>query len=330
MRRDVTNHIKKCIQCQRFKSDNRKPAGFLQTPVLAQRFEVLSVDLFGPLPETDTGEKGVYIIEDPATKWVELFALKSATAEACARVLIDEVILRYGTPRRVISDNGTQFVAEVMQYVAHTLGFVQNLVPLYHPEANPIEKRNRDLKTQLAILTQDNHRKWNEHLPSDRFAINSARNDATGFSAAQLCCGRELRTPGEVFRDFRSVIENQNFNHQISSYLRVIANNLSRARENCERRQDASKALQDRHRRQGENYQPGEKVLVDVHALSKATLGFRGKFAPRRDGPYVILKEISPTTYQIAEVGKPDTPLEPITYRHYEDLSKMTNQIHSP
>lgn len=309
MRRDVTNHIKKCIQCQRFKPDNRKPAGFLQTPVLAQRFEVLSVDLFGPLPEAETGEKWVYIIEDPTTKWVELFALKVATAEACARVLIDEIILRYGTPRRVISDNGTQFVAEVMQYVAYTLGFVQNLVPLYHPEANPVERRNRDLKTQLAILTQENHRKWNEHLPSIRFAINSARNDATGFSAAQLCFGRELRTPGEVYRDFRGVIENENFNHQIGSYLRVIANNLSRARENCERRQDASKALQDRHRREGENYQPGEKVLIDVHALSKASLGFSAKFAPRRDGPYVILKKISPTTYQIAEVGKTDTPL---------------------
>ncbi|ENN80877.1 hypothetical protein YQE_02709, partial [Dendroctonus ponderosae] len=95
----------------------------------------------------------------------------------------------------------------------------------------------------------------------------------------------------------------------IDSFEIVIANNLSRARENCERCQDAFKALQDRHRREDENYQPGEKVLIDVHALSKASLGFSAKFAPRRDGHYVILKKISPTTYQIAEVGKPDSPL---------------------
>jgi len=57
------------------------------------------VDLFGPLQETETGEKWVYIIEDPITKWVELFALKSATAEACSRVLIDEVILWNTTAR---------------------------------------------------------------------------------------------------------------------------------------------------------------------------------------------------------------------------------------
>lgn len=103
------------------------------------------------------------------------------------------MILRYGTPRRVISDNGTQFVSEVMQYVAQMLGFTQNLTPLYHPEANPVERRNRDLKTQLAILTEGNHRNWNQHLPSIWFSINSAKNDATGFSAAQLCFGRELR-----------------------------------------------------------------------------------------------------------------------------------------
>lgn len=300
MRRDVTNHVKKCVKCQRYKPDNTKPAGLVQTPVMAQRFETLSVDLFGPLPETKTGEKWIYVIEDPTTKWIELFALKVASAEVCARVLIDEIILRYGTPRRVISDNGTQFVAGVMQHVAYVLGFTQNLVPLYHPEANPVERRNRDLKTQLAILAEEDHRSWNEHLPAIRFAINSARNESTGFSAAQLCFGRELRTPGEVHRDLRAVVNHDNFHHEIGHYLETIAANLTRARENIEKRQDLTKATADSHRRESEDFKPGDKVLLTVHALSKASLGFSAKLAPRRDGPYVIMKKLSPTTYQVA------------------------------
>ncbi|KAG8235542.1 hypothetical protein J437_LFUL013504 [Ladona fulva] len=90
------------------------------------------------------------MVQDTATRWVELFPLKDATAEACARCLVDEVILRYGTPRRIISDNGPHFFSEVMQKVAYCLGFKQSLTPVYHPEANPVERKNRDLKVQLA------------------------------------------------------------------------------------------------------------------------------------------------------------------------------------
>jgi len=55
------------------------------------------------------------------------------------------------------------------------------------------------------------------------------------------------------------------------------------------RRPLAEHFTQHLHRREGVNFQPGEKVLIDVHALNKASLGFSAKFAPRRDGPYVIL-----------------------------------------
>ncbi|GFU75151.1 hypothetical protein TNCV_2055941 [Trichonephila clavipes] len=39
-------------ECIRYKATNQKPAGFLHTPVPAQRFESIAIDLFGPLPET--------------------------------------------------------------------------------------------------------------------------------------------------------------------------------------------------------------------------------------------------------------------------------------
>lgn len=82
---------------------------------MGQRFEILAMDLFGPLPEAPTQEE--VIVEDCATRWVELFPLVQATAEACAKALIDEVFLRFGLPRRIISDNGTQFISGIMQKV---------------------------------------------------------------------------------------------------------------------------------------------------------------------------------------------------------------------
>ncbi|KMQ83891.1 reverse ribonuclease integrase [Lasius niger] len=132
----------------------------LMTPAASRRFETLAIDLFGPLPITVEGYQWIFIIEDVATKWVEIFPLKRATAETCARTLIDEVMLRYGISRRIISDHGPQFIGAVMQQVSYCLGFSQSLTPVYHPEANPVERKNRDMKVQLSILVENAHTKW--------------------------------------------------------------------------------------------------------------------------------------------------------------------------
>ncbi|GFW80492.1 CCHC-type domain-containing protein [Trichonephila clavipes] len=67
--------VKNCPYCIKYKASNQKPSGLLQTPVPAQRFETLAIDLFGPLPESKDGKRWILIIEDCTTKWVELFAL---------------------------------------------------------------------------------------------------------------------------------------------------------------------------------------------------------------------------------------------------------------
>ncbi|GFY14875.1 retrovirus-related Pol polyprotein from transposon 412 [Trichonephila clavipes] len=182
--------VKNCPGCIKYNASNQKPSGLLQTPVPAQRFETLAIDLFGPppLPESKDGKRWILIIEDCTTKWVELFALPNATAKECAITLIEEVLLRYGIPRRLISDNGTQFVSAV-----------------------------------LAILVQDKHGCWSEKLLFIRFALNTAKCETTGQTEAFLNFGRELRTPSEVVNDIRVVIQNDNFVPEITPYLKKFA-----------------------------------------------------------------------------------------------------------
>ncbi|GFS51560.1 uncharacterized protein TNCV_549741 [Trichonephila clavipes] len=160
------------------------------------------------------------IIEDCTTQWVELFALPNATAKECAITLIEEVLLGYGIPRRLISDNGTQFVSAVMQQICYLSSIHQSLIPVYHPQANPVERKNRDLKPRLAILVQDKHDCWSEKLFFIRFALNTAK---CGQTAAFLNFGRELRTPSEVVNDIRVVIQNDNFVPKITPYLKKFS-----------------------------------------------------------------------------------------------------------
>jgi hypothetical protein len=53
----------------------------------------------------------------------------------------------------------------------------------------------------------------------------------------------------------------------------------------------------------------GDRVLVDVHALSKASHSYTSKFAPRRDGTYVVIEKKGPVAYVVAAVDDPDRPL---------------------
>lgn len=155
MRKQIANYVHKCKECQKYKLQNLKPAGLIQSIATHQRFETI-----GPLPASEDGYRHILVIEDIATRWIELFKLKEATAENCADILLNEICLRYGTPRRIVSDNGTQFVSAVMQKLTFCMKIDHILLPVYHPQANPVERRNRDLKQQLAIQVGTNHINW--------------------------------------------------------------------------------------------------------------------------------------------------------------------------
>ncbi|GFY17376.1 hypothetical protein TNCV_657891 [Trichonephila clavipes] len=256
-------------ECARFKATNQKPAGLLRTPVYSQRFEVIAIDLFGPLPQTDTGKQWIFIVEDCATKWVELFALSQASARQCATTLVEEVFMRHGIPRRIISDNGTQFVSAVLQQICFTLNISQNFIPVYSPQSNPVERKNRDLKPRLAILVGDDHSSWYSKLPVIRFAMNTTVCDTTGHTPAYLLFGRELRTVDDVVQDFKSVVHNDNFVAEITPYLKRFATITEDIRERIETKQDQRKKQYDKNRRPV-YYSPGDKVWVTLHPISSA------------------------------------------------------------
>ena len=152
----IAEYIKNSPDCSRYKPSNQKPSGLLQTPIYNQRFETLSIDLFGPLPKSND-KRWIFIVEDCSIKWVELFSITYATAKDCAVTLIEEVFLRYGLPRRIISDNGPQFVCAVMQQVCFLLETKPSLTPVYHPQANLVERKNGDFKPRLDMLVGNDH-----------------------------------------------------------------------------------------------------------------------------------------------------------------------------
>lgn len=75
MRAEITEYVKLCTECKRYKPSNMKPVGLLQTVSSNKRFEIIVIDLFGPLPRTPQDNQWIFIVEDLCSCWTELFPL---------------------------------------------------------------------------------------------------------------------------------------------------------------------------------------------------------------------------------------------------------------
>ncbi|GFV20627.1 integrase catalytic domain-containing protein [Trichonephila clavipes] len=112
-----------------------------------------------------------------------------------------------------------------------------------------------------------------------------------------------MRTIDDVPNDFRAFIDNENFVPEITQYLKRLARISSEVREKIEKKQDQRNTFYDKRHRPGPLYPPGDKVWVTLHHLSNAAHKKTAKFMSKRDGPYIIVIQRSPTTYEVANLG---------------------------
>lgn len=66
----------------------------------------------------------------------------------------------------------------------------------YHPQANIIERVNRNVNFRLIALTE-RHRDWDKHIAEMGFAIRNTVNRLTGFPPAFSNLGKEIPSPLE-------------------------------------------------------------------------------------------------------------------------------------
>jgi len=71
--------------------------------------EHIAIDVLGPLPVTEAGNKYILIVADYFTKWVEAFPMANQEACTVAEILVREVVCRFGVPLLIHSDQGRNF-----------------------------------------------------------------------------------------------------------------------------------------------------------------------------------------------------------------------------
>ena len=187
----VESFIRQCSICDYSDRTKKTPHAPLKPVPLPHRpWDKIALDLKGPI----AGSKYKYllVIMDYYSKWPEVIGVKTITAINIINKL-KQLFSRYGIPKVVVSDNGTQFVAKETSMFFEQLKIQHHKVALYAPHQNGlVERFNKILAERIA---ESKKMGWNldQTLQAVLFHYRSTPHVTTNISPFEAFFGRKMR-----------------------------------------------------------------------------------------------------------------------------------------
>jgi len=101
---------------------------------------------------------------DAFTKWAEALPLRSKEAEPIAKVLVEQVFCRFGSPVSLLSDQGKE-VDGSMKQVCRMLGIDKLRTTPYKPSTNQVERLHRSINAILGKTVASHQKDCMGHSP---------------------------------------------------------------------------------------------------------------------------------------------------------------------
>jgi hypothetical protein len=197
---DVVHCAHVCPECLRFnRVQNRGDDGKVPHVEKGRRM-TWGVDLVGPLPVSESGNRWIFTVVDHVTKYVEALALPDKSAATVGRAFW-QCVARYGAPAELFSDRGAEFCNMLLRAVCDLLGVEQHMTSGYKPRVNgTTERYNSVIVTCLSkYLANDlDGKNWDLWLPYVCLCLRGRKVESTGYSPYFLMFGEEC----PLFRDW--------------------------------------------------------------------------------------------------------------------------------
>jgi hypothetical protein len=327
MLEDVDAFIRGCPTCQKMKKRRERCVVDRHT-ISGSPFAEISIDVL-KLPRPDArGNKYVIVIVDSFSRWTSLTACVNKSAFDAARALV-QFVGNFGTPLRLRSDGGGEFVNGVITGITRMMGVTPVVVQPFTPTANGIvERANRAILERVREmcfcerLIKHSHHQWGDLLPLVQRSINAAINMATGTSPSRILFGDSLDLDRAVLT---RIPEGTSFD--VESYCDVLAANQRIIIEEADRIQSAmcDKVIAKAAARQ--RSLPRRVLNVNDWVLVKPQPKYPlHKLAPRWLGPFRIA-QISENSEKVVVEDTVARKLVKVLKRQLElfDASQVSN-----
>jgi hypothetical protein len=303
---DTQKWVRTCDMCLRRKAPRPIPHPIRsilpsEADGYSYPFSELVVDTLGPLTRTKKGNSYIIVFIDRLTRWPEAFPTRRNTALAVAKLIVNDIIPRYGAPRTLLSDQGSNYLSKLCRAVYKVMNINKLQTSAYYPQCNGlVERFNHTLANMLSMFAGERQTDWDVALPWVLFAYRTAMNASTRLSPFFILHGFEARHPTDALfhttNDYSTPHEfvqltlrnMQTARNTARTHLTEIDNQLATANEE----------LKDIH-----TYELGDRVLVYQWHVDKEDKDLSKKLLLRWKGPYTVIRRMSAVNYRVRWAG---------------------------
>ncbi|XP_012836532.1 PREDICTED: uncharacterized protein LOC105957150 [Erythranthe guttata] len=284
-RKDAGQFVKRCDKCQRHGPLIHTPGEDMTIITSPYPFAQWGIDIVGPMPLAKGQRKFLIVAVDYFSKWVEAVAVARITDTEVMKFIWQNICCRYGLPRDLISDNGTQFNSAKIRGWCAGLGIKQRFAAVAHPQANgQVEVINRVLLEGIKKRLEGAKGNWVEELHAVLWGYRTSLKEATGESPFSLVYGSEAVIPVEVGMPSSRIM---NFHETANSMrLREELDLVMEKQQSARGRMELSKAK--------------IKAAYDKKADALKTVG---KLMEKWEGPYKVVAVLVGGAYMLEDMN---------------------------
>ena len=226
------------------------------------------------------------------TRFPEAVPLRNIKAPKIVESLI-KFFTFVGLPVSIQSDQGSNFMSNIMQQVMYHVGIKHYKFSAYHPESQgAIERFHQTLKSFLRAHCFEYACEWDQSVHLLLFTITEAVQESLGLSPFKLVFGHNVRGPLKLVKEnWLAEDAPNNLLDQVSNLCSRLTIASELAQKNLNISQHKMKMWYDKKAR-CRSFQVGEKVLT-LLPISKSPL--QARFC----GPYLITRKASDVSYII-------------------------------
>lgn len=293
MKKDIENYVKSCQVCQLNKSGKSTKMAMVLSMPANYPFEKIYLDVVGPLPVTEKGNKYILSIMDDLSRYMNCYPIPDQEADTISETFVTQVLGHHKTPKIVLTDQGRNFLSEIFKKTCNLFGIKKIQTTAYHPQTNgALERHHKTLADYLRTFSRSNPDKWDTLLPYAMYVHNNSPNASTRIAPNDCLFGYISRMPTKIRKNpgmqYNFDCNYNNMYHEIHKVWQWV-------QDNQEEYKKLTKIYYDKKIYE-QTFLPGNKVYVRNEAR-------KHKLAPLWTGPHEIVETKGKVT-SIVRIGK--------------------------
>jgi hypothetical protein len=117
-----------------------------QPQLVLEPFDKLALDFVGPINISSHHKSYILVCTDYFKNWMESKALLVTTEKAVVGFIHEEIFTRFGIPREIVIDGGTQLTSRLIKCLMDRYNIKHKVTIRYHPRAHgKVEGANKIL-----------------------------------------------------------------------------------------------------------------------------------------------------------------------------------------